>query len=307
MRDFEVVVVDNSGRRAVRSGDAAGFGCRVIENERNVGFGAAINQAIRQTDSEYVATLNDDAVADPRWLEALLSRMSSRPRAGMGASCVVLAGTGTMDSAGMLLCGDGSSKQRGHREPEAKWASDDEALMPSGSAAVYRRAMLEEIGLFDEDFFLYCEDTDLGLRGRWGGWECVYAAEARVEHRYSHTAGKASDLKAYHVERNRLFVAAKCFPASMLPAVIPVSLARYYWHWHAMRAGKGAAGAYRGSGGGALRLGRFVAQAHLAAAWAFVRLRRQHRAMRRTAQITAGDFRMLAGRYGISARELAAQ
>ena len=77
--------------------------------------------------------------------------------------------------------------------------------MPSGSAALYRREMLEEIGLFDESFFLYCEDTDLGLRARWAGWECLYVPDAMVEHRYSHSAGKASALKAYYVERNRLF------------------------------------------------------------------------------------------------------
>ena len=86
-------------------------------------------------------------------------------------------------------------------------------LLPSASAALYRRAMLEEIGLFDEDFFLYCEDTDLGLRARWAGWKCIYVPGAVVDHHYSHSAGRASRLKAYYVERNRLFVAAKNFPA----------------------------------------------------------------------------------------------
>ena len=72
--------------------------------------------------------------------------------------------------------------------------------------------MLEEIGGFDDDFFLYCEDTDLGLRARWAGWKCLYVPEAVVEHHYSHSAGRASPLKAYYVERNRLFVLVKNFP-----------------------------------------------------------------------------------------------
>ena len=72
--------------------------------------------------------------------------------------------------------------------------------------------MLDEIGLFDESFFLYCEDTDLGLRARWAGWECGYVPGAVVEHRYSHSAGRASPLKAYYVERNRLYTVIKNFP-----------------------------------------------------------------------------------------------
>jgi GT2 family glycosyltransferase len=123
--------------------------------------------------------------------------------------------------------GDGSSKQRGHGRPPKFFPVAEEVLFPSGSAALYRRAMLEQIGGFDEDFFLYCEDTDLGLRARWAGWRCLYAPEAVVEHHYSHSAGRASRLKAYYVERNRLFVLAKNFPARMLAAAPFVSLARY--------------------------------------------------------------------------------
>ena len=89
----------------------------------------------------------------------------------------------------MLMAGDGSSKQRGHGRPPEDFPVAEEALFPSGSAALYRRAMLEEIGGFDAAFFLYCEDTDLGLRARWAGWKCLYVPEAVVEHHYSHSAG----------------------------------------------------------------------------------------------------------------------
>ena len=156
--------------------------------------------------------MNDDAAAHPAWLESLLNAVEARPDVGMCASRVLLAGDGRLDSAGMLLCGDGSSKQRGHLEAPEKYPRRQEVLLPSGSAAFYRREMLEEIGLFDESFFLYCEDTDLGLRARWAAWECLYVPDAVVEHRYSHSAGKASALKAYYVERNRLFLAVKNLP-----------------------------------------------------------------------------------------------
>src|SRR5258708_12685245 len=90
--------------------------------------------------------------------------------------------------------------------------------------------MLDEIGIFDESFFLYCEDTDLGLRAGWRGWECLYVPDAVVEHRYSHSAGAASDLKAYYVERNRLFLAVKNFPTGLLLLAPFYSFARYLWH-----------------------------------------------------------------------------
>ena len=114
----------------------------------------------------------------------------------------------------MLMARDGSSKQRGHGRLPEDFPVAEEVLMPSGSAALYRRAMLEEIGGFDDDFFLYCEDTDLGLRARWAGWKCLYVPEAVVEHHYSHSAGRASPVKAYYVERNRLFVLVKNFPGA---------------------------------------------------------------------------------------------
>src|SRR5207237_8032674 len=130
----------------------------------------------------------------------------------------------------MLMAADGSSKQRGHLFPVGEFDREEEVLLASGSAALYRRAMLEGIGLFDEDFFLYCEDTDLGLRARWAGWKCLYAPQAVVHHHYSHTAGRATPLKAYYVERNRLFLLVKNFPLRSLMLAPLVTIARYGWH-----------------------------------------------------------------------------
>ena len=112
-RDFEVIVVDNSGRGLAR--DSAGARPRIIENTHNVGFGAAVNQGIQGSASELIATLNDDAEACPEWLEALVEGMDDDPQAGMCASCVLFFDEeDRLDSAGMLLAADGSSKQRGH-------------------------------------------------------------------------------------------------------------------------------------------------------------------------------------------------
>jgi GT2 family glycosyltransferase len=298
--DFEVIVVDNSGRGAVQARERI----RVITNDRNVGFGAAVNQAVRESQAPLVAVLNDDAAAHPLWLEALVAAIDPRADVGMCASQVRHAGNGSLDSAGMLLCRDGSSKQRGHREQPAAYGRKEEALLPSGSAALYRREMLDEIGLFDESFFLYCEDTDLGLRARWAGWECLYVPDAVVEHRYSHSAGKASALKAYYVERNRLFVIFKNFPALDLLFVPFFATSRYFWHFAYALRGRGKAAEFQREGGGLAHLPWYVIRGHLELLARFPAVWRQRRQMKR--RLTARQFRRLIRRYSIGPRQVAA-
>jgi GT2 family glycosyltransferase len=304
-QDFEIIVVDNSGNGAVRRHGVARPGVRVFEESRNVGFGAAINHAFLQSRAHYLAALNDDAAPHPGWLAALVAAIEARPDAGMCASQVRLYGENALDSAGMLVCPDGSSKQRGHARPPSFFPVPEEVLFPSGSAALYRRAMLEQIGLFDEDFFLYCEDTDLGLRARWAGWRCLYVPEAVVEHHYSYSAGRASRLKAYYVERNRLFVVAKNFPARMLAAAPFVSLARYAWHLRFMLRGRGAAARFRLDGASAWRMPIYVLQAHAALLAHAPALWRKRRQIRRTARLTPHIYRQLLRSHSISARRVA--
>lgn len=298
---FEVVVVDNSGTHQVTAAGSA----RVIHNERNVGFGAAVNQVFRETSAPYLATLNDDAVADRAWLEALVDAAEANPGAGMFASRVMLAGTGRLDSAAMLLAVDGSSKQRGHGQPPEPFCHMREALFPSGSAALYRRAMLDEIGLFDETFFLYCEDTDLGLRARWAGWECLYVPGAAVEHRYSRTAGSASPMKAYYVERNRLYATIKNFPARMLWRVPFASCARYFWHLISLARGLGRTGEFRDAGHDSWLLPFLVFRAHAAALFRLPRLLAERRKIRATRKMSPREFQKLAKAHAISLREVA--
>jgi GT2 family glycosyltransferase len=299
-RDFEVVVVDNSGRNAVQPRD----GVRVIANEKNVGFGEAFNQAFRSSTATYLAVLNDDAVAEPKWLEAMLTAVEARPDVGMCASQIRLAGEGRLDSAGMLLCRDGSSKQRGHGEAPESYPRRQEVLLPSGAAAFYRREMLEEIGLFDPSFFLYCEDTDLGLRARWAAWECLYVPDAVVEHRYSHSAGQASTLKAYYVERNRLFLIVKNFPIPDLMLVPFYAMARYFWHFVFALQGRGKAAEFQRGGNSVARLPLYVLRAHLALLPRLPMLWKQRRRVKR--RFTPKQFRRLIRRFNISPRQVAA-
>lgn len=303
-RDFEVIVVDNSGQGLVRRKGLPAE-VRVIENSNNLGFGEAVNQGMRASTAPYLATLNDDAVPKPQWLNALLEAMERRPDVGMCASQVLLFGEDRLDSAGMLIARDGSSKQRGHGRPPWDFPVPEETLFPSGSAALYRRALLEETGGFDAAFFLYCEDTDLGLRARWAGWKCLYVPHAVVEHHYSHSAGRASPVKAYYVERNRLFVLAKNFPAGMLLAAGFAALARYVWHaWYLLQ-GRGSAARFRAEGHAGPKLLWYVLRAHAALWVALPRLWRQRQQIRSHAKITPAVFRHLLRSHSISARRMA--
>ncbi len=300
------MVVDNSAKQLAREAGAARFGAVILEQKENTGFGAAVNAGFRHSRAPLLATLNDDAVAHPDWLVELVAAADAHPDAGMFASQVLMADDGRLDSAGMLVCGDGTSKQRGHTEPPERFSQIEEVLLPSGSAALYRREMLDEIGMFDEDFFLYCEDTDLGLRARWAGWKCMYIPRAQVDHGYSTTAGRASPLKAYYVERNRLCVLFKNYPAGMVMRAPGETLARYMWHCVAVLQHRGTAARFTEGNHGMLELAFIVARAHVAVAFRAWSIWRERRAIRKTARLSAEEFRAMLAQYWISVRQVAA-
>ncbi|MFN9459579.1 MAG: glycosyltransferase family 2 protein [Acidobacteriota bacterium] len=292
-REFQIVIVDNSGRQLVRQGPPVA--AAILNPPTNVGFGAAINLAAREFPAEFIAALNDDALPSPQWLAALVAALDAHPSAGMAASHI------DNESAGLRIARDGSSKQRLPIPTQ-----DGDCLLPSGCAALYRRELFTALGGFDESFFLYCEDTDLGLRAQWAGWSCRYAAAARVSHRYSHSAGRASALTAYLVERNRLRLVLKCFPLSRLALVPFAALWRYLLHLAALLAGRGAAGEFRAAGQNPLQLPLFVLRAHGELLLALPRLLAARRAIRRSAKLSPQAFNALLDRHRISLAEVAA-
>lgn len=306
-REIEVMVVDNSGRQLARETGAERFGASILESPGNLGYGGAINAAVRRSQAPLVAVINDDAVARPAWIRALVTAVESRPEVGMCASQVLLLGEERLDSAGMLIARDGSTKQRGHGEHPANYSREEEVLFPSGSAALYRRALLEDTGLFDEDFFLYCEDSDVGLRARWAGWKCLYVPGAVVEHRYSQTAGGASALKAYYVERNRLFLITKNFPAARLVAAPWFALARYFWHAISILEGRGSAARYQRERRNPLELLFILLRAHCAWLFRLPSLWRKRRRILASARLSPDAFRRLLDAHGITTRQVAAQ
>ena len=302
---FAVVVVDNSGSGAARRALApVAHAVEIVENPSNLGFGEAVNRGFLAFPSEYLAVLNDDAVPAPAWLGRLVATLDNHPRTGMAASRILQAGTDLLDSAGLGIALDGSSKQigRGRRAPAGETTAP--ALIPSGCAALYRKAMLDEIGLFEPAFFLYCEDTDLALRGHWAGWSALYVPTAVVQHRYSASAGRASSLKAYLVERNRLRLAVRCLPVSWLAAAPFASCARYFWHAVAALRGRGKAAEFARQDS-AWKLPWLVLKAHIDLFAELPRLVRERRALLR--RVSAAEFAARLRRHLVSLREVASQ
>jgi GT2 family glycosyltransferase len=120
-------------------------------------------------------------------------------------------------------------------------------LFPSACAALYKRAMIDETGFFDDDFFAYAEDSDLGLRGRLAGWDAVLATNAVVYHKYSQSSGSFSSFKVYLVERNHYWVTLKNFPVRDLLLLPFFTLLRYLEQVRLVMRGSGAGSEFRAS------------------------------------------------------------
>lgn len=220
---FEIIVVDNGsddGSAGMVERDFAGGDSqvRIIRNRENRGFCAANNQGIESAAGKLVALLNNDAEADPGWLAALSRAFEQGPDVGMAASKILMYDDPRLiDKAGHLIYPDGQNRGRGTGAPDdGRFDEPCEILWPDGCAAMYRKDMLAGIGGFDEDFFAYADDAELGLRARIAGWRCLYVPDARVRHHRGSTLGILSTTRLQLIERNRVLLAIKLFPWSLL-------------------------------------------------------------------------------------------
>ncbi len=306
--NIEIIVVDNGSTDDSVAFVKAAYGGRVhlIENPTNLGFAGGNNVGIRAAKGAYVALLNNDAVAVAGWVEALVTAAAADSRIGMCASKVYVRGMeGVLDSAGLLLSRDGIGRGRGRLERDRdEFSRDEEALIPSGCAALYRRAMLEEIGLFDEDFFAYCEDSDLGLRGRIAGWRCRYVPAAIVFHRYSGSTSPYSSFKAFQVERNRIWVVVKCFPPRLIAASVLYTLARYLAQAYGALSARGAVGRIAGRMS-IWSLGAILARAYWAAFARVPEMWRRRRQVESLRKVTRREIEGWFTTYHLGVRELA--
>jgi len=193
----------------------------------NLGFAAANNRAIATCTSEFVALLNPDAFPAPGWLEALVGAAGRHPEAAAFGSLQMLAGTDdVLDGVGDIYHVSGLSWRAGHGcRPTSADRQDAEIFSPCAAAALYRRAAFEEVGGFDEDFFCYFEDVDLGFRLRLAGYRARRVSTAIVEHVGGGSSGAGQgDFAAYHGHRNMVWCFVKNMPQ---PLFIPLLLAHF--------------------------------------------------------------------------------
>jgi GT2 family glycosyltransferase len=305
-RNLEVLVVDNgstdSSRSSVRAVDDHRI--RLVALDHNTGFAGGCNEGIRRSRGHLIALLNNDAVADPDWIYSLVEAMRSRDRVAMCASKILFHGSEVIDKVGHLMFADGQNRGRGTGEIDrGQYDLPEETFFPDGCAALYRKEAIEEAGGFDEDFFAYGDDADLGVRIRLLGWDCLYAPDAKVIHRHSSTAGRFSPQKVYWVERNRLWLAFKSFPLPLL--LLSPLLTIYRWSWNLVGAllGRGPAGNFRRQAS-FLTLFRTVARALWDGLSGLGGMYRKRRLIRGGRRIRDFEFYRLLYRFRVSARVL---
>ncbi len=216
-RDFEVILVDNG------SSDGSVAYVRkwypsviLVETGKNLGFAGGTNAGIRVARGEFIFTLNNDTITDPHLLEEIVRPMQLDPSVGMCAAKMIFP-DGRINSTGICISLSGAAWDQGIDEPDhGQYDVTEEVFGPCAGAALYRSSMLDEIGLFDEDFFLYMEDVDLAFRARLSGWTCIFVPTARVVHIHRGTAGFNTDISIYYGNRNLIWYVIKNFPSRTL-------------------------------------------------------------------------------------------
>lgn len=305
--NFEVLLVDNgSDDESVAIAGRAAVPVQIIRNTVNRGFCGANNQGIAAAKGAYVALLNNDAEADPNWISSLVAEIQQTPRCGMVASKILLYDDhNRFDKVGHLIYADGQNRGRGSGEiDQGQYDNPEETLWPDGCAALYSAAMLRQIGSFDEDFFAYADDADLGFRGRIAGWNAMYVPSAVVYHRGGMTLGRYSKKRLFLIERNRLWLVFKLFPLRLWP-LVPVYFVRR------IVATVFATSDQEGEAHKAAReLGTFaliqcIAKANGAALLGLPKMIRKRAQVNKYRQLSADDIRSLLKRYEIPLEDLA--
>jgi GT2 family glycosyltransferase len=222
-----VIVADNgSGDGSLEPALAALPGAEALRLGRNTGFAAANNAALRAcADCDWVALLNPDAFPRPDWLQRLAAAAAAAPGYASFASQLRQAGDeARLDGAGDVYHVSGLVWRDGHGAAVPAQDAPREVFSPCAAAALYRRDALLEAGGFDERYFCYLEDVDLGFRLRLRGHRCLYVPEAVVLHVGSGSTGRGSDFSTYHGHRNLVWTFFKDMPAALLLLYLPQHL-----------------------------------------------------------------------------------
>lgn len=221
-----IIVVENGSTDGSREYIAQKYpSVEVLPQKNNLGFAGGVNVGIKKAIADgfsYIALLNNDAVAHKDWLKYLVSALSSAERAGIATCKFLSIDKSHTDSTGdqYTIWGLPYPRDRGVDASDAH-DKPEEIFGASGGASLYRSAMLEEIGLFDEDFFAYYEDVDISFRAQLAGWKVLYEPRAEAYHQTGTTSGKIKGFTTYQTFKNYPLLFWKNVPRQLLFKMLP--------------------------------------------------------------------------------------
>jgi GT2 family glycosyltransferase len=309
-KKLEVIIVDNGSTdgsaERIRVWTERIPNARAIMLPRNAGFCEANNIAFAEARGEWIALLNNDAVAEPAWIEELVRHTDREHRIGMIGSKILFAEPReVIDKAGHLIYWDGQNCGRGTGEKDiGQYDREEDILWPDGCAALFHRDVFEETAGFDASFFAFGDDADLGMRARLLGWKARYVPAAVVHHRHSATAGAYSPFKIMLVERNRILLAIKNFPLLLLLSNPYWSIRRFVWHAYGASTRRGSAGRFVSTQGW-LGLLFVLLRSYSSAVRMLPATLRKRWKIQRTKRISTRDVYDLLRRFQIDVRQLA--
>lgn len=215
--DFETIFVDNGSLDGSRSYMKNNYPqIKFIPLDKNYGFSTAVNVGIKESKGEYVVLLNNDTQVQKDWLKTLVACIEKDPQIFSCSSKMIRYNERDLiDDAGDEYCILGWAKKRGDGKSVNLYSEDKQVFSACAGAAIYRKSIFLEIGFFDENFFAYLEDVDIGYRGNIYGYKNIYCSKALVYHIGSATTG-ATRHNAFKVKlsaRNNFYLAYKNMPA----------------------------------------------------------------------------------------------
>ncbi|PWB56958.1 MAG: glycosyltransferase family 2 protein [Candidatus Methanoperedenaceae archaeon] len=223
-KNIEIIFVDNgSSDGSIEFVRNSYPGVVTLKHDTNIGFAEGVNSGVRISRGTFIATINNDAEADADWINNLVIVMESDPDIGCcGSKMMRYYDRKIIDSAGIEIYQNGNAYDRGREEKDAgQYDQQEEIFGACAGAALYRKEMLDEIGLFDKEYFAYFEDVDLSFRMHLFGWKCIFVPKAVIYHIHSATSGSSSPFKIFYIERNKLWNIWKYFPVSMIIIQLP--------------------------------------------------------------------------------------
>jgi GT2 family glycosyltransferase len=241
--NIEVIIADNASTDGSQAFVREHFPAFIVEQlPVNRGFTGACNAGIRIASGEYVALLNNDTEVAPNWVQEVVAAFERHPEAGFLASKMLLFDQrDTFHTAGDYYRVDGQPGNRGVWQKDVGQFDEEEYVFSAcGGSSAYRRSMLEQVGLLDEDFFFSCEDLDLAWRAQLQGFRCLYAPRAVVYHRLSASGGGVT--ASFHDGRNMLYLLFKNYPTPLWRRYRRAIVRnQFQLAWEALRAWRGAA------------------------------------------------------------------